>query len=94
MSYVEKRIIACMDGTWTNSDNGYVRPTLDDPTATIQVPTNVTRLYRSLRKRGPDDTSQVLYYHPGVGSSGGIVDTIAGGVFGAGVSEVYSLWHS
>lgn len=77
-----------MDGTWTNSDNGFVRPTPDQRNATIQVPSNVTRLYRALRKRGADDTSQVLYYHPGVGSSGGLVDTIAGGVFGAGVSEV------
>ncbi|KAJ5232985.1 hypothetical protein N7468_005941 [Penicillium chermesinum] len=87
MSYAAKRIIACMDGTWTNSDYGYTRPTLDERNATIQVPTNVTRLYRALRKRGLGDTSQVLYYHPGVGSSGELVDTLEGGVFGAGVSE-------
>ena len=80
-----------MDGTWTNSDNGYTRPTVDERNATIQVPTNVTRLYRALRKRGLDDTTQILYYHPGVGSSGELVDTLAGGVFGAGVSEVGSI---
>jgi uncharacterized protein (DUF2235 family) len=34
-----------------------------------------------------------MYYHPGVGTSGGITDTVAGGVFGAGVSEVGEHWH-
>ncbi|KAJ5102766.1 hypothetical protein N7532_003295 [Penicillium argentinense] len=82
-----KRIILCLDGTWVNSDKGYNRPTLDQPNATLQVPSNVTRLYRSLKKRDLDGTGQVLYYQPGVGSTGGIADTIAGGVFGAGVSE-------
>lgn len=83
-----KRIILCLDGTWVNSDKGYNRPTLDEPNATLQVPSNVTRVYRSLRNRDRDGTSQILYYQPGVGSTGGIADTIAGGVFGAGVSEV------
>lgn len=83
-----KRIILCLDGTWVNSDKGYNPPTLDQPNATLQVPSNVTRLYRSLKKRDQDGTGQVLYYQPGVGSTGGIADSIAGGAFGIGVSEV------
>ncbi|KAK5801143.1 hypothetical protein VI817_003355 [Penicillium citrinum] len=82
-----KRIILCLDGTWVNSDKGYNPPTLDQPNATLQVPSNVTRLYRSLKKRDQDGTGQVLYYQPGVGSTGGIADSIAGGAFGIGVSE-------
>jgi hypothetical protein len=35
--------------------------------------------------------SQVVYYHPGVGSSGSVSDEIAGGVFGAGVGEVGTI---
>lgn len=83
-----KRIICCLDGTWVNSDKGYNKPTVQQPRATLAVPSNVTRICRSLRKRGWDGKSQVMYYHPGVGSTGDISDTIAGGVFGIGVSEV------
>ncbi|KAJ5234331.1 uncharacterized protein N7469_003499 [Penicillium citrinum] len=52
-----KRIILCLDGTWVNSDKGYNPPTLDQPNATLQVPSNVTRLYRSLKKRDQDGTA-------------------------------------
>ncbi|KAJ5650526.1 uncharacterized protein N7484_004249 [Penicillium longicatenatum] len=82
-----KRIILCLDGTWVNSDKGYNRPTAQDPNETSAIPTNVTRVYRSLRKRGFDGESQVMYYHPGVGSTGGVSDSISGGVFGTGVAE-------
>lgn len=88
MPIPEKRIVVCLDGTWVNSDKGYNRPSLGQPNTTIQVPTNVTRLHRALRNRDKHDTVQMLYYQPGVGSTGGIADTIAGGVFGSGVSEV------
>lgn len=86
-----KRIICCLDGTWVNSDKGYTQPTVQQPHATLPVPTNVTRVYRALRKRGHDGESQVMYYHPGVGSTGDIMEKIAGGVFGMGVSEVCPL---
>lgn len=33
-----------------------------------------------------------MYYHPGVGSAGGVSDSIAGGVFGTGVAEVRPKW--
>lgn len=89
-----KRIICCLDGTWVNSDKGYNKPTVQQPCATLAVPSNVTRIYRSLRKRGWDGESQVMYYHPGVGSTGDISDMIAGGVFGIGVSEVRLIWRT
>jgi uncharacterized protein (DUF2235 family) len=80
-----KRIILCLDGTWDNSDNGYNRPTPHQPNATLQVPSNVTRLYRALMTKSSDGMSQVMYYQPGVGSTG---DKTAGGVLGTGISEV------
>lgn len=83
-----KRLILCLDGTWVNSDKGYNRPTLDQPKATLQIPSNVTRLYRALRNRDWTGKSQIMYYHPGVGTTGNLTDTIAGGTFGVGVSEV------
>lgn len=83
-----KRIILCLDGTWVNSDKGYNRPTAQDPNESLAIPTNVTRVYRALRKRGFDGESQIMYYHPGVGSTGGLEDSISGGVFGTGVAEV------
>lgn len=88
MAYRGKRIILCLDGTWVNSDKGYNPPSLQNPNTTLQVPSNVTRVYRALKKRGLDGKLQVLYYQPGVGSTGNITDMITGGLFGAGVSEV------
>ncbi|KAJ5298413.1 uncharacterized protein N7443_006533 [Penicillium atrosanguineum] len=82
-----KRLILCLDGTWVNSDQGFNRPTLDQPNATLQIPTNVTRAYRALKKRDSAGWTQIMYYHSGVGTSGGLADSLAGGVFGAGVSE-------
>ncbi|KKK18916.1 hypothetical protein AOCH_000310 [Aspergillus ochraceoroseus] len=86
MSQGRKRIIVCLDGTWVNSDKGYVRPTLSQPNASLQVPSNVSRLYRALKRRDRDGRLQVMYYHSGVGS-GSFTDAIAGGAFGAGLSE-------
>lgn len=83
-----KRLILCLDGTWVNSDQGYNRPTFQQPNATLQVPSNVTRVYRALSRRDYDGNIQVAYYQPGVGTEGNITDMIAGGVFGSGVSEV------
>jgi hypothetical protein len=83
-----KRLILCLDGTWVNSDQGYNRPTVGQKNATLQIPTNVTRLHRALRKRDAAGWTQIMYYHSGVGTSGGLADSVAGGVFGVGVSEV------
>lgn len=88
MSSRGKRILLCLDGTWDNSDNGYEKPTWQNSNATLQVPSNVTRLYRALKTEGLDGKRQVMYYQPGVGTGGNLADMFAGGAFGSGISEV------
>lgn len=71
-----KRLIVCCDGTWNSADqerNG--RPS----------PTNVIKLaYRIAKRDGA--TPQVVYYHQGVGTGGGL-DRLTGGAFGHGLEE-------
>jgi hypothetical protein len=57
------------------------------PTATLQVPSNVTRISRAFRKTAPDGKPQIIYYHCGVGAGSDTVNAIAGGVFGIGICE-------
>ena len=67
--------IWCVDvcvGTWLNADNGLVN-------GKISVPSNVTRLSRAIHPVSRDGIPQVVYYHFGVGSQGGIVDKVVGG---------------
>jgi hypothetical protein len=45
----------------------------------ISVPSNVTRLSRAIHPVSKDGIPQVVYYHFGVGSQGGIVDRVVGG---------------
>jgi hypothetical protein len=68
-----RRLIACCDGTWNTRDrHGHT--------------TNVVRLVRSIRSCSTDGISQIVYYHPGVGT-GNIVDHWIGGGTGIGLSE-------
>lgn len=72
-----KRLILALDGTWENAlgaDSG-------------KPQTNVTRISRSLKQVASDGTSQITYYHPGVGT-GGKLDAFLGGVFGLGLGAV------
>lgn len=77
-----KKIIVCSDGTWENSLAGDGTPL-----------TNVTRISRALKRTCEDGTSQVIYYHPGVGTGGLWVNSITGGVFGMGLAEV-CVWKT
>jgi len=92
-----KRLILCCDGTWMDSDDGFEKPTLIPyvPTGTLQVPSNVTRITRALKKFGHDGKPQIIYYHSGVGTGSSTLDTITGGFLGTGISEnireVYSF---
>lgn len=65
------------------------------PTGTLQVPSNVTRISRALRKTGLDGKRQIIYYHSGVGTGSSFIDTLTGGILGIGISEnireVYSF---
>ncbi|KAK4198184.1 hypothetical protein QBC40DRAFT_331910 [Triangularia verruculosa] len=82
-----KRLIICCDGAWMNSDTGYRKPSYSNPVGKAVVPSNVTRLSRSLRRYCTDGTLQVTEYHSGIGSSGSLADVFSGGAFSLGVSE-------
>jgi hypothetical protein len=79
-----------------DSDDGFNKPSLIPyvPTATLQVPSNVTRIARALRRTGLDGIPQVIFYHSGVGTGSSIVDTITGGLLGKGISEVSDILPS
>lgn len=74
----KKRIVVCCDGTWENSLSGDDTPL-----------TNVTLISRSLKIACSDanQTAQVVYYHPGVGTGGLWLNSITGGAFGMGLAE-------
>lgn len=81
-----KRLIVCCDGTWNNpeqEDNG------------IPAPTNVFKIYNAIAEHDSQhDIAQLKYYHPGLGSEGGIFQTLAGGAFGSGISQhICSAYH-
>jgi uncharacterized protein (DUF2235 family) len=97
MTHQLKRLVVCADGTWVDSEDGYQKPTLIpyNPTGTLQIQSNVTRISRALKRIGHDGRSQIVYYHSGVGTGMSTIDTITGGLFGKGISEnireVYSF---
>jgi len=72
-----KRIVICADGTWNIRDqvNRITRK---------RRPTNVTKVARAVLPRAADGTDQIVYYHDGVGTSGGL-DRFTGGAFGRGI---------
>lgn len=47
---------------------------------TLAVPSNVTRISRAIKSQSRDGIAQVVYYHHGVGSQGGIVDRVMMGM--------------
>ncbi|KAH6998621.1 hypothetical protein BKA56DRAFT_626946 [Ilyonectria sp. MPI-CAGE-AT-0026] len=82
-----KRLIACCDGTWMDSDNGYEEPGLLRSEGTLQVPSNVTRISRCFKRRCSDGKLQIISYESGVGTGSNTLDSITGGAFGLGLSE-------
>jgi len=72
-----KRIAICADGTWNDRDH------VNDETGKRR-PTNVTKVARAIRARAKDGVDQIVYYHNGVGTGGG-VDKYTGGAFGDGI---------
>lgn len=85
-----KRLIACCDGTWMDSDNGYEEPGLLRKEGSLQIPSNVTRISRCFEKRCSDGKLQVVNYESGVGTGSNVLDSITGGAFGQGLAEVCS----
>ncbi|KAJ5731263.1 uncharacterized protein N7483_005771 [Penicillium malachiteum] len=75
-----KRIVICCDGTWQSAVSGEKN-----------IPSNVTRLCRSLNHTGTDEKGdqwqQVVWYDSGVGTSAGAVGDVVEGAFGEGVER-------
>lgn len=74
-----RRLIVCCDGTWNRAD-------WEGGTAT-----NVLRIARAIKPLagggvGAQPISQIVYYHPGVGT-GNRLDRILGGGLGLGLSQ-------
>ncbi|KAI9802077.1 MAG: hypothetical protein M1833_001998 [Piccolia ochrophora] len=87
MRSAAKSLIICCDGTWQNSDNGYVKETLFD-TGHLQIPSNVTRIARAIKaERDADQHQQIVYYQAGVGTGNSVWDKVVGGGTGMGLSE-------
>jgi hypothetical protein len=59
-------------GTWLNSDNGMQN-------GKLSIPSNVTRISRAIKAVSQDGVPQIVNYHFGVGTQGGIVDRIVSG---------------
>lgn len=88
MVRAKKRLIVCCDGTWMNSDYGFVKPGLLSGKGGLQVPSNVTRISRCFKRKCSDGTLQIINYESGVGSGSGVLDNVTGGAFGSGLAEV------
>jgi uncharacterized protein (DUF2235 family) len=78
-----KHLIVCCDGTWNTayqSRNG------------SPCPSNVTRFALSVAANDSDGHRQLVYYHPGVGTTRW--DHLRGGAFGVGLSaNVIDAYH-
>lgn len=74
-------LIVCCDGTWN---------TPDQEDRGIPAPTNVVKLWNCLKdtaKHDDQEVEQLSYYHPGVGTEGGLSSKLTGGVYGRGISQ-------
>ena len=72
-----------------NADKGYVKDHPWWPWATghLQVPSNVTRITRSIKPYHNDGKNQIVYYQAGVGTGMTAWDKVLGGATGEGLSE-------
>ncbi len=66
-----RKLIACCDGTWNQPNQA-------------GGPTNVSKMVRAIRPVDDNGCSQVVFYHPGVGT-GNLVDRFMGGAMGVGL---------
>ena len=84
-----KRLIVACDGTWVNSDNGFIRSSWLpwNHEGTLAVSSNVTRICRALLPKSDDGMQQIVYYQGGLGSQDSFWSYLFGGYLGAGISE-------
>ncbi len=79
-----RHLVVCCDGTWNTSDQ---------EAEGIPAPTNVCRLHNALAAQDAQGNPQIPYYHPGVGTSGGL-DRLVGGALGIGLSaNIQGAYH-
>ena len=73
-----KRIVICCDGTWN---------TPDKTDKNIYCDTNVVKIAEAVKEKADDSIRQLMYYHPGVGTSGSLFHRLYDGATGRGISE-------
>jgi hypothetical protein len=71
-------LVICCDGTWN---------TADQEEGGVPTPTNVVRLFNLVADKDKDGVEQKKYYHPGVGTDGGLVSRALGGGIGIGLNR-------
>ncbi|CAD0010737.1 unnamed protein product [Aureobasidium pullulans] len=81
-----KKIICALDGTWQDSDSGWVKGRWGQP-GHLQNPSNVTRISRAIKPEDSEHHAQIVYYQAGIGTGLGIKDQLLGGGTGLGLSE-------
>ncbi|KAK5163487.1 uncharacterized protein LTR77_010669 [Saxophila tyrrhenica] len=81
-----KKLIVCCDGTWMDSDNGYVKGSWGQP-GRMQTPSNVTRIARAISAEDDSKHAQIVYYQSGIGTGIGLTNHVLGGGTGIGLEE-------
>ncbi|EMC92178.1 hypothetical protein BAUCODRAFT_47075, partial [Baudoinia panamericana UAMH 10762] len=81
-----RKLIICCDGTWQDSDNGWVKGRFGQP-GHLQNPTNVTRIARAIKAEDDDHHPQIVYYQAGIGTGIGLYNHVVGGGTGLGLAE-------
>ncbi|WP_075290332.1 DUF2235 domain-containing protein [Pararhizobium arenae] len=71
-------LVVFCDGTWNTPDQ------MEDG---LPAPTNVVKLRNALAAVDKNGQEQRVYYHPGVGTDGGLWDRVAGGGMGEGLDK-------
>ncbi|KAF2007022.1 hypothetical protein P154DRAFT_180955 [Amniculicola lignicola CBS 123094] len=82
-----KRLIVACDGTWLNSDNGLIN-------GKLAIPSNVTRISRAIKPISQDGIPQIVYYHFGLGTQGGVMDRLISGATGEGLGDTVREGYS
>jgi uncharacterized protein (DUF2235 family) len=71
--FAPRKLVVCCDGTWNEPYQ-------------IGNPTNVVKMVRAVLPKDVNEVTQLVYYHPGVGT-GNIVDRFIGGTLGVGLAK-------
>ncbi len=73
-----KRIVVCCDGTWNDPDK---------TDKGVPIHTNVVKLAQAVKPVADDGIKQLMYYNPGVGTSGTFMRRAFDGATGSGLSR-------